>query len=171
MGKKPKEKAKAKAAATPEPVEAEPWICPNCEQENPAEEATCVACEAPRPAVVDPKFEGYVVGLVQTCEPVPGKDKLKKLEVDVGDSAPLRIVTNASNVKDGLRVVVAKVGAIVGGEPLAKATVGGCPSEGMLCDSAMLGWSGGGAGAAALLPDSFAVGGPPPDARPRTDGK
>jgi hypothetical protein len=34
----------------------------------------------------------------------------------------------------------------------------------------MLGWSGGGSGAA-LLPDSFALGAPPPDARPRTDGK
>lgn len=37
-------------------------------------------------------------------------------------------------------------------------------------DGAMLGWSGGGSGAA-LLPDSFDVGGVPPDARPRTDGK
>lgn len=37
-------------------------------------------------------------------------------------------------------------------------------------DGAMLGWSGGGSGAA-LLPDSFEVGAVPPDARPRTDGK
>ncbi|CAE7458707.1 pheT, partial [Symbiodinium microadriaticum] len=156
MGKKPKEKpakAKAKAGADPDPAaEPDPWICEECGQENPAEETICVACGAPKPAVVDPRFDGYVVGLVQTCEPVPGKDKLKKLEVDVGESAPLRIVTNASNVKDGSRVVVAKVGAIVKDEPLAKTTVGGCPSEGMLCDSTMLGWSGGGAGAAALLP-------------------
>ncbi len=34
----------------------------------------------------------------------------------------------------------------------------------------MLGWSGGGSGAA-LLPDSFELGAVPPDARPRTDGK
>ncbi len=59
------------------------------------------------------------------------------------------------------------------GEEVAvkKATVGGAPSEGMLCDAPMLGWVGGGAGNAALVPDTFALGAPPPDKRPRMDGK
>jgi hypothetical protein len=39
-------------------------------------------------------------------------------------------------------------------------TVGGVTSEGMLCDAPMLGWVGGGAGAAALLPDSYNPAGP-----------
>ncbi|CAL1133909.1 unnamed protein product [Cladocopium goreaui] len=171
MGKKPKAKAEKAEPKDPAPADAaDPWLCPECEQDNPCEEAACIACEAPKPAgAADAKFENFVVALVQSCEAVPGKDKLKKLEVDVGGEV-LKIVTNASNVKDGSRVVVAKVGAIIDGEPLKKSVVGGCPSEGMLCDSTMLGWSGGGSGAA-LLPDSFALGAPPPDARPRTDGK
>lgn len=41
----------------------------------------------------------------------------------------------------------------------------------LLCDSAMCGWSGGGAGAAALLPGDFPLGTPPPSSRPRLDGK
>ena len=51
-----------------------------------------------------------------------------------------------------------------------KANVGGVPSEGMLCDAPMLGWVGGGAGAAALLPETFAIGSAPPDKKPRGDG-
>ncbi|CAE8618093.1 unnamed protein product [Polarella glacialis] len=171
MGKKPKAKA-GPAEDNDAPVaSAEPWICLECEQENTGEDLLCSACEVARPIVADPRFDGFVVGLVKSCEPVPAKDKLKKLEVDVGDAELLKIVTNAPNVKEGARVVVAKVGALVEGEPLKKANVGGCPSEGMICDAPMLGWIGGGAGAAVLLPESFAVGGPPPDARPRTDGK
>ena len=60
----------------------------------------------------------------------------------------------------------------VDGEPVKKATVGGVPSEGMLCDAPMLGWKGGGADCAALLPDdahSFAPGDAPPPERPRLD--
>eukprot|EP00854_Cymbomonas_tetramitiformis_P003929 gene3929-4895_t len=120
-------------------------------------------------------YDGFVVGLVLALNDVANKDKLKELQVDVGASEPLNIVTNAPNIKEGVRVVVAKEGATVtcdGNEiVVAKATVGGCKSEGMLCDAPMLGWSGGGAGAAALVPDTFEVGSQPPPSRPRMDGK
>ena len=43
-------------------------------------------------------------------------------------------------------------------------------SEGMLCDGPMLGWAGGGAGTAVLLPDTFKPGDTPPRSRPRLDG-
>ena len=49
-------------------------------------------------------------------------------------------------------------------------SVGGVVSQGMLCDAPMLGWVGGGAGSAALVPDSFAPGARPPEKRPRMDG-
>ena len=85
-------------------------------------------------------------------------------------SAELGIVTNASNVKEGSRVVVATIGTeLSDGTVVQKANVGGCPSEGMLCDAPMLGWTGGGAGAAALVPESFAPGDAPPATRPRLD--
>ena len=51
-----------------------------------------------------------------------------------------------------------------------EASVGGVKSAGMLCDSTMLGWSGGGAGNAALVPDSFSPGDNAPEKRPRMDG-
>ena len=51
-----------------------------------------------------------------------------------------------------------------------KASVGGVTSEGMLCDSYMLGWKGGGRGMAAILPDIFDIGSTPPDSKPRGKG-
>jgi len=175
----PKAKKGAEAAAPPAAPAC--WECPECAQENEAADAVCCACDAPRPAPGDDgesRFAGYAVGLVLSCESVAGKDRLKALSVDVGaaDGRALAIVTNASNVEAGVRVVVAKAGARVpdgsGGElQVKKTSVGGVVSEGMLCDPPMLGWVGGGAGNAALVPDSFALGAPPPDKRPRLDGK
>ena len=153
-----------------------PWTCAECENENDGERAECEACDAARPAAAAAAEEGgggggaragFVVGVVLSAEPVAGKDRLRQLKVDVGGAAPLQIVTSAANVAAGLRVVVATVGATVNGEVLKRASVGGVASEGMLCDNAMLGWAGGGAGNAALLPDSCAAGSAPPEARPR----
>lgn len=62
------------------------------------------------------------------------------------------------------------MGAELNGEKIKKASVGGVVSEGMLADPPMLGWVGGGAGAAALLPESFNPGDAPPKSRPRMDG-
>ena len=75
----------------------------------------------------------------------------------------------------GTRVVVATVGSFVTGaagepEKVLKANVGGVNSEGMLCDNPMLGWTGGGAGIAAVVPESFPLGDTPPSKRPRMDG-
>merc|ERR1712070_1319236 len=109
------------------------------------------------------RYRGYKIGVVLSAEKVANKDKLLELKVDVGSGEPLPIVTNAGNVKEGSRVVVVEEK----GEEIEvkKATVGGKPSEGMLCDGPMLGWVGGGAGAAALVPDSFELGSAPPSSR------
>jgi len=119
--------------------------------------------------------DGLVCGEIVSCDAIEGKDKLKRLTVriaDGDDGARLQIVTNAPNVEVGKRCVVAPAGATLrDGTEVKKASVGGVASEGMLCDSAMCGWSGGGAGAAALLPGDFPLGTPPPSSRPRLDGK
>ena len=80
--------------------------------------------------------------------------------MDIGSGGdPLTIVTNASNVRVDSRVVVATVGCeLRDGTTVKKAAVGGVSSEGMLCDAPMLGWVGGGAGAAALVPETFSAG-------------
>jgi tRNA-binding EMAP/Myf-like protein len=122
MAKKKKKSGKKGKKADPDEAEPEPepeacgWVCPECEQENEAEDEVCIACEESRPvaaAAVDPRYAGYKVGVIESADPVAGKDKLTKLEVDIGDDEPLNIVTNAPNAKVGNRIVVAAVGAVV----------------------------------------------------------
>jgi poly(3-hydroxybutyrate) depolymerase len=72
------------------------------------------------------------------------------------------------------RVVVAPVGSSFvdaqGAEvAIVKTSVGGVMSEGILCDSRMLGWSGGGVGVAAQVPVSIPIGSPPPATKPRPE--
>ena len=123
-------------------------------------------------------MENYVCGTVTSLTEL--KKPLRSVLVDVGASSdPLTIVTNAQNVRMSSRVVVACVGAVVpvgaaegedGSITVGRQGVGGVMSEGMLCDSVMLGWSGGGEGVAVQVPDSFPPGSAPPAARPRMDG-
>jgi hypothetical protein len=47
-----------------------------------------------------------------------------------------------------------------------RTSVGGVASDGILCDSRMLVWSGGGSGVAAQVPDSFEIGSAPPSSKP-----
>ena len=148
------------------------WVCASCEYENEADIDPCDGCgeakpEAAAAAASDDAYANIVVGVVQSVEPVANKDKLFTLTVDIGDGEILPIVTNATNVAEGSHVVVAKIGAVVGDITVKKATVGGAQSSGMLCDAPMLGWVGGGAGAAALVPASFSAGSRPPQSRPR----
>lgn len=120
----------------------------------------------------DDAMNGLVCAEIIECAPIEGTDKLKRLTMSVGDaSGTFTIVTNAPNVEAGKRCVVARVGATLrDGTEVKTATVGGVKSEGMVCDSTMCGWSGGGSGSAALLPLDYPLGSRAPNARPRLDG-
>mmetsp|Transcript_16709 Transcript_16709/g.20846 ORF Transcript_16709/g.20846 Transcript_16709/m.20846 type:complete len:187 (+) Transcript_16709:81-641(+) len=119
---------------------------------------------------------GVVLGLEGCghCRSKSGKAlKACKIKVSLDNGVePITVVTSASNVREGSRIVVAPVGTTYmdeqGQEHLIQRTsVGGVVSEGMLCDSNMLGWLGGGRGVAAQLPDYFEIGSPPPSEKPR----
>jgi len=73
-----------------------------------------------------------------------------------------------------IRLVVAPVGSTILGDDgeteVKKTSIGGVMSEGVFCDSKMLGWSGGGEGVAVQVPDYIAIGDPPPATKPRPDG-
>ena len=148
------------------------WTCPECENDCNADENVCPCCDCERPASDnnnnaegDSPSKNIVVGKVLECEDVSG-GKAKKLSIDVGLEQPLTIATTATNVAVGKHVVVAKVGAVIKDETIKTATVYGVGSQGMLCDNAAIGWTGGGSGAA-LVPESFAPGSAPPESRPR----
>ena len=185
MGKKEKKKEKPD-----KPVEESDngvkaiknWTCTACEYPHEGEDAVseeCLSCGEARPVPTasaeeggdgdTDRFESICCGCVLSVEDLA--NKLKQCSVDVGLGETVSVVTNASNVAEGNLVVVARVGARIDGEEVKKRSVGGRASEGMLCDAPSLGWTGGGAGAAANVPNSFAPGDRPPARRPRMDGK
>ncbi|WP_438311587.1 YtpR family tRNA-binding protein [Sporosarcina sp. FA9] len=82
-----------------------------------------------------PKF---VIGFVQKTESHPNADKLKVCTVDVGDET-LQIVCGASNIAEGQKVVVAKVGAVMAsGTVIRDAELRGVASSGMICSATEL---------------------------------
>ena len=87
------------------------------------------------------KAKGVVVGYVQACEKHPNADKLSVCQVDVGSDQPLQIVCGAPNVRAGLHVPVATVGAVLPavGLTIKAGELRGVTSEGMICSLTELG--------------------------------
>ena len=115
----------------------------------------------------------YKVGIVLSVEDKSksGGKPLKICSVNVGGDDSICVVTAAPNVRLSSRLVVAPVGSTIindEGEEMEikKTAVGGVMSEGMFCDSRMLGWGSGSAGIAAQVPDSFEPGSAPPTSKP-----
>ncbi|MDD2652521.1 MAG: phenylalanine--tRNA ligase subunit beta [Sulfurimonas sp.] len=81
-----------------------------------------------------------VFGRVLECEKHPDADKLNVCKVDTGDGVK-QIVCGASNVRAGLDVVVATIGAVMPDGTLIKPVVlRGVASEGMICSSREIGF-------------------------------
>ncbi len=86
------------------------------------------------------ELENVVVGKVLTCRDHENSDHLHVCTVDVGESEPLQIVCGAPNVKEGLLVPVAKIGAkLPGGLVIKKGKLRGVESQGMLCSGPEIG--------------------------------
>jgi len=87
-----------------------------------------------------PDFSGVVVGEVLACERHPDADKLSVCQVEIGEDEPVQIVCGAKNVAGGMKVPVAKVGALLPGDfKIKKARLRGVQSLGMICSAAELG--------------------------------
>ncbi|MFH0854601.1 MAG: phenylalanine--tRNA ligase subunit beta [bacterium] len=89
-------------------------------------------------------LDNVVVGKIAKIEPHPNADKLKICSVDVGEKEMLQIVCGGINLRDGMFVAVAKIGAKVkwhGEEEIMmeKVKIRGEESNGMICAVAELG--------------------------------
>src|SRR3990167_6842353 len=81
-------------------------------------------------------FSGVVIGEVVSTKQHPNADKLTCCVVNVGAEKPLEIVCGASNVRAGLIVAVATVGAVLPGDfKIKEAKLRGELSQGMLCSA------------------------------------
>ncbi|GAA3018395.1 YtpR family tRNA-binding protein [Tetragenococcus solitarius] len=80
-----------------------------------------------------PKF---VVGYVKTCKAHKDSDHLSITEVEVDQKETLQIVCGAPNIREGLKVVVAKPGAMMpDGTMIWPGTLRGVESFGMICSA------------------------------------
>jgi phenylalanyl-tRNA synthetase beta chain len=116
------------------------WINPTVSDEVLAEQLTMAGLEVDGIAPVAPYFENVVVGYVVSCEKHPDADKLNLCQVDVGENNKLQIICGASNIRTGLKVIVATVGAVLpNGLKIKKAKLRGIESFGMICSESELG--------------------------------
>ncbi len=105
-----------------------------------AERLTLSGLEVESITPVAPPFRGVVVGEVLECGRHPDADKLSLCQVTTDGDDRLAIVCGAPNVRAGLKVAVAKVGAeLPGGLLIKRAKIRGSESNGMLCSARELG--------------------------------
>lgn len=115
------------------------WINPELDTGAFGHQLTMAGLEVDDIAPVAAAFTNVVVGEVLDVVPHPDADKLRVTQVKTATET-LQIVCGAANVRAGLRVPVATIGAeLPGGLRIKQAKLRGVESFGMLCSAAELG--------------------------------
>ncbi|MCC5854948.1 MAG: phenylalanine--tRNA ligase subunit beta [Idiomarina sp.] len=115
------------------------WVNPELSTAELAEQLSMAGLEVDDIAPVAGEFTGVVIGEVKSCGQHPDADKLQVTKVDVGTGELLDIVCGAPNCRQGLKVAVATVGAVLPGNfKIKKTKLRGEPSHGMLCSASEL---------------------------------
>ena len=95
-----------------------------------AQRLTLAGLEVEAVTPVAPPFSGVVVGEVLEVSPHPNAEKLSLCDVTTDGSNRLQIVCGAPNVRAGLKVAVAMVGAqLPGGITIKRAKLRGSRSD------------------------------------------
>jgi len=114
------------------------WVNPNIGSQELMDQITMAGLEVDGFEPVAGEFSGVVVGEVESVEPHPDADKLRVCQVSDGEQT-VQVVCGAPNVRAGLKVPFAVVGAVLPGNfKIKKAKLRGQPSEGMLCSESEL---------------------------------
>ena len=115
------------------------WVNPAVDTDTLVKQLTMAGLEVDGVELAAPVFSGVVVGQVESCEPHPDADKLRVCQVSNG-SQTAQVVCGASNVRPGLKIPFAQVGAKLPGDfKIKKAKLRGVESNGMLCGASELG--------------------------------
>lgn len=122
------------------------WIDAPLPLDTIADKLTMSGCEVEAREAVATAFTGIVVGHVLEREKHPDADKLSVCKVDNGQGETLQIVCGAQNVRAGIKVPLALIGAVLplpDGKDLKikKGKLRGVESFGMLCSATELGMS------------------------------
>ena len=111
------------------------WSDPAIDAETLMSQLTMAGLEVEGWRDAAPELEGVVVAEVVSIEKHPDADKLSLCQVSDG-SDQFPVVCGASNVRAGLKVAFARVGARLPGIKIKKAKLRGVESRGMICSAA-----------------------------------
>jgi phenylalanyl-tRNA synthetase beta chain len=115
------------------------WVNPEIDTATLVSQLTMAGLEVDDVIPVAPAFSGVVIGQVLSTEPHPDADKLSVCRVSDGREQ-LQVVCGAANVRAGLKVPFATIGAVLPGDfKIKKAKLRGVESNGMLCAAEELG--------------------------------
>ena len=109
------------------------WANPDLNTDQLVSQLTMAGLEVDSVESAAPEFTQVVVAEVIACEKHPDADKLNVCQVMDGGAAPVQVVCGAKNVRAGLKVAFAQVGAQLPGFKIKKAKLRGVESFGMIC--------------------------------------
>lgn len=114
------------------------WVSPQATREELVARLSMAGLEVDAVIPVAGSFSGVVVGEVLSTEPHPDADKLRVCQVSNGGET-LQVVCGAPNVRPGLKIPFAQIGAQLPGDfKIKKAKLRGVESNGMLCSASEL---------------------------------
>lgn len=114
------------------------WVNPEVSRDELVARLSMVGLEVDAVTPVAGEFSGVVVGEVLSTEQHPDADKLRVCQVSNG-SETFQVVCGAPNVRPGLKIPFAMIGAQLPGDfKIKKAKLRGVESNGMLCSETEL---------------------------------
>ena len=113
------------------------WVDPPIDSDTLANHLTMAGLEVGSLNVAAPALPGVVVAEVVAVESHPNADKLNLCQVNDGNET-FSVVCGASNVRAGLKVALARIGAELPGIKIKKAKLRGVESQGMICSATEL---------------------------------
>ena len=114
------------------------WVDPAIDSDTLMSQLTMAGLEVDGWRDAAPALEGVVVADVVSVEQHPNADKLSLCQVDDG-SDRFAVICGASNVREGLKVAFARIGAELPGMRIKKAKLRGVESQGMICSASEMG--------------------------------
>ena len=109
------------------------WVDPDLTTEQLVAQLTMAGLEVESTSAAAPPLDKVVVAEVVSCKQHPDADKLSLCQVNDGSADQIQVICGASNVRAGLKVAFAQVGANLPGIKIKKAKIRGVESFGMLC--------------------------------------
>ena len=118
------------------------FVNPDLSTDELSHQLTMAGLEVEETEPVAPPFSDIVVSSIVQVEPHPNADKLRVCTVDDGSGQSLQIVCGAPNAAVGLKVPLARLGAVLpDGMKISKVKMRDVESFGMLCSARELGLS------------------------------